>query len=255
MFSIARVTRRSFWAFLGIASLVFCGGANAQSPSSVGQWSKTTKWPQLAAHAHLLANGKVLFWPKADTPQIYDPIAKTFSAATPASFDIFSSGHAFLPDGRLLVAGGFMGNKVGLPNAAIYDPVADSWTDLPDMFSGRFLPTNTTLSNGDILVTGGYLNEFVGPNRSLQVWQLSRPTNKWRYLNGASLGLPVDPWMVLTPSGQVFDTGPYPATRLLDPTGVGHWGSIITTKLGTPRDYGTAVTYAPGKVLDRRRRR
>jgi hypothetical protein len=220
----------------------------AQSaPSSVGQWSKPTKWPQTAAHAHLLANGKVLFWPTGDTPEIYDPVAQTFTAAAAASFDIFSSGHAFLPDGRLLVSGGFKANKVGLPNAAIYDPVGNSWTDLPNMFSGRFLPTDTTLSNGDILVTGGYLNQFVGPNRSLQVWQLG--PGKWRYLNGASLGLPVDPWIVSAPNGQVFDTGPYPATRLLDPSGVGHWSGVITTKFNSPRDYGTAVTYAPGKVL------
>ncbi len=248
MFTSTNVTRRLFWAFLSIASLAFCGVVTAQStPSSVGQWTKTTKWPQTAAHASLLANGTVLFWPTADTPQIYDPVAKTFASAMPASFDIFSSGHAFLPDGRLLVAGGFKTNKVGLLNASIYDPVSNSWTDLPDMNAGRFLPTATTLSGGDILVTGGYNNHFVGPNRSLQVWQ--QGPNKWRYLNGAVLGLPVDPWMVLAPSGQVFDTGPYPATRLLDTTGVGHWGPIVTTKFNSPRDYGTAVTYAPGKVL------
>ncbi len=240
--------RKPFWALLGMASLIICATMTAQSaPSNVGQWTKPSKWPFSAAHAHLLANGKVLFWPTAGTPEIYDPVAGTFTAAAPAGFDIFSSGHAFLPNGQLLVAGGWKDNKVGLPNAAIYDPVANSWTQLPNMFSGRFLPTNTTLSNGDILVTGGYLNHFVGPNRSLQVWQLGPQT--WRYLNGASYGLPVDPWIFSVPNNLVFDGGPYPATRLLNPTGVGHWGNVITTKLGTPRDYGTAVNYAPGKVM------
>jgi hypothetical protein len=247
MFSTTKATQKLFWALLSFASLTICSVMNAQSPSSVGQWTKATKWPQTAAHASLLANGKVLFWPTVDTPQIYDPVAKTFTAATPAAFNIFSSGHTFLPDGRLLVAGGYKSNKVGLPNAAIYDSVADSWTEITDMFSGRFLPTNTTLSNGDVLVTGGYLNHFVGPNRSLQVWQLG--PGKWRYLNGASLGLPVDPWMVAAPNGMVFDAGPYPATRLLDPSGVGHWAAPINTKYNAPRDYGTAVSYASGKVL------
>jgi Domain of unknown function (DUF1929)/IPT/TIG domain/Kelch motif len=248
MFTTTNATRKLFWALLGIASLTLCGEVTAQSaPSSVGQWSKPSKWPQTAAHAHLLANGKVLFWPTGDTPQIYDPVAGTFTSATPAGFDIFSSGHAFLPNGQLLVAGGYKGNKVGLPNVAVYDPVGNAWTQLPNMFSGRFLPTNTTLSNGDILVTGGYLNHFVGPNRSLQVWELG--PGKWRYLNGASLGLPVDPWMFSVPGNQAFDAGPYPATRLLNPSGVGHWSGVITTKFNSPRDYGTAAMYAPGKVL------
>lgn len=241
-------TRRLFCALLCIASLIFCAGMTAQNaPSNVGQWTKPTKWPLSAAHAHLLANGKVLFWPTADTPEIYDPVAGTFTAATPAGFDIFSSGHAFLPNGQLLVAGGWKGNKVGLPNAAVYDPVGNAWTQLPNMFTGRFLPTNTTLFNGDILVTGGYVDAYVGPNRSLQVWQ--QGPQSWRYLNGASYGLPVDPWIFSIPNNEVFDAGPYPATRILNPSGVGHWGNVITTKLGTPRDYGTAVNYAPGQVM------
>jgi hypothetical protein len=248
MFTATNLTRKLFWALLAIASLTLCVEMIAQAaPSSVGQWSKPSKWPQTAAHAHLLANGKVLFWPTGDTPQIYDPVAGTFTSAAPAGFDIFSSGHAFLPNGQLLVAGGYKGNKIGLPNAAVYDPARDAWTQLPNMFSGRFLPTNTTLSNGDILVTGGYLNHFVGPNRSLQVWELG--PGKWRYLNGASLGLPVDPWIFSVPGSQVFDAGPYPATRLLNPSGVGHWSGVITTKFNSPRDYGTAAMYAPGKVL------
>ena len=241
-------TRKLFCALLGIASLIFCAGMTAQStPASVGQWTKPTKWPSSPAHAQLLPNGNVLFWPTAGTPEIYNPGTGAFTTSAPASFDIFSSGDAFLPNGQLLVAGGWKGNKIGLPNAAIYDPVADAWTQLPNMFAGRFLPTNTTLSNGDILVTGGYINAFAGPNRSLQVWQLG--PQSWRYLNGASLGLPVGPWIYSVPGDQVFDAGPYPATRLLNPSGVGHWGTAITTKLGTPRDYGTSVNYAPGQVL------
>jgi len=55
--------------------------------------------------------------------------------------------------------------------------------------------------------------------------------------------------MFSVPGSQVFDAGPYPATRLLNPSGVGHWSGVITTKFNSPRDYGTAAMYAPGKVL------
>lgn len=133
------VRRRQLWRLLILAApLALCGVLSAQSndPSSVGQWSTTEQWPNLAVHGHMLTNGKVLFWPQfaqGDTPEIYDPIANTFAAATPAGFNIFCSGHTILPNGQVFVAGGHVAIEVGLKNAAIYDPATNAWTQLPDM--------------------------------------------------------------------------------------------------------------------------
>ncbi|MGA9966389.1 MAG: galactose oxidase-like domain-containing protein [Terriglobales bacterium] len=245
-------TRKLFWILLSAVCLLgLCAETLAQSsPSSIGQWSKPRKWPELAPDAVLLPSGKVLFWAASgngDTPQIYDPIANTFTAAPPSGFDMSSSGHAFLATGQLLVAGGSAGPKIGVPNAAIYDPVANAWTQLPNMFAGRYQPTATTLPNGDILVQGGYYDQLTGPNRLPQVWQVG--PGSWRYLNGAVFGLPINNWMFVSPDGKVFNPGPYPKTYYLDPTSIGHWSLLGGTQLKVIRSYGTSVTYDVGKVL------
>src|ERR1700730_6641254 len=174
------------------AGLSLSGGLSAQSggPSTIGEWSTPQKWPNLAVHAHLLTNGKVLFWPQfaqGDIPTIYDPMANTFTSVPQAGFNIFCSGHTILPNGQVFVAGGHVAIEVGLPNAAIYDPGANSWTQLPSMNDGRWYPTATTLSNGDVLVLGGDVTPFHGTNLIPQIWELA-PT-KWRYLNSAPLSV------------------------------------------------------------------
>ena len=54
--------------------------------------------------------------------------------------------------------------------------------------------------------------------------------------------------MLLAPNGRVFDAGPSATTRYLNTSGTGAW-SDVATRVGGVRDYGSAVMYAPGKVL------
>ena len=138
--------------------LIVVSSASAQDPATVGQFSSVTTWPYIATHAHVLPTGKVLWWPPfadGDNPTLWDPSTNTNTAATQAGANIFCSGHAFLPNGQLLVAGGHVGNWMGLPNAYMYNPLNNTWTRLPDMNNGRWYPTNTTLPNGDMLVISG----------------------------------------------------------------------------------------------------
>ena len=138
-----------------VAHLIAVSSASAQDPGTVGQVSSVTTWPYRTVHAHLLPMGKVLWWPpfeNGDNPTLWNPSTNTNTALTHVGANIFCSGHAFLPDGQLLVAGGHLGTWMGLPNAYIYNPLNDTWTRLPDMNNGRWYPTNTTLPNGDVLV-------------------------------------------------------------------------------------------------------
>src|ERR1051325_11070929 len=110
--------------------------ASGQTPASVGQFSSVTTWPYQAVHAQLLPTGKVLWWPSfenGDNPTLWDPATNTNTAITQAGANIFCAGHAFLPAGRLLVAGGHAGTYLGLPNAYIFSYLNNSWTRLPDM--------------------------------------------------------------------------------------------------------------------------
>jgi N-acetylneuraminic acid mutarotase len=152
-------------------------GLQAQSdPRTVGQWSSVQTWPYRAVHTHLLPNGKVLSWSQfteGDKTQIFDPSTNSVATSTIAPFNTFCAGHAFLPDGRLLVAGGHIADGVGLQHAAIFDFRNNSWSTLPDMNAGRWYPTNTTLANGDILVLGGTIDSASGNDKLPQIWQQS----------------------------------------------------------------------------------
>jgi hypothetical protein len=60
-----------------------------------------------------------------------------------------------LPDGRVLVAGGF-GTSDVLSSAQLYDPAAGMWTTTGSLGSARRLHTATLLSSGKVLVSGGF---------------------------------------------------------------------------------------------------
>ncbi len=203
----------------------------------------------MAVHAHVLPTGKVLWWPSfslGDNPQLWNPATNVITAAPKAGANIFCSGHAFLPDGRLLVGGGHIDDYVGIPNANIYDPFSNAWTRLPDMNNGRWYPTNTTLPNGDVLVSSGWIDTTQGVNVEPQVWQTA--TGSWRNLTAAHLALPFYPFMHLAPNGKVFCAGPSAVTRYLDVTGAGAWSVVANSNFGT-RNWGSSVMYDDGKVL------
>jgi hypothetical protein len=222
--------------------------------------------PNVAVHAHLLPNGKVLFWGRRDhpdgsmhehicTPHVWTPGTTTFTAThAPARADggtvnLFCSGHAFLPDGRLLVVGGHLRDGDGVNQACVFDPADDSWTALPLMNSGRWYPTATSLPDGRVLVLSGSFSDGHNDviNHVPQVWD----GTQWQDI-ADFVALPLYPRMHVAPDGRVLMSGSNAATHLLDTHGTGHW-----TRLPEPggvrpngeRQYGSAVAYEPGKVL------
>jgi Galactose oxidase-like, Early set domain/Fibronectin type III domain/Glyoxal oxidase N-terminus len=203
-------------------------------------------WPIEAIHAHLLPTGKVLLWTRGERSQLWNPATNAVTPAATSGANIFCSGHAFLGNGQLLVAGGHVTSFVGLPNAYTYDVFNNTWTRLPDMNNGRWYPTSTTLPNGDVLVISGTIDSNRNTNVEPQVWE--NATGSWRNLSTAHLALPFYPFMFVAPNGKVFCAGPDQATRYLDATGTGDWSSVASNHYGT-RKWGSAVTYGDGKVL------
>src|SRR4029453_633596 len=117
-------------------------------------------------HAHLLPTGKVMIWPgdggiSGNDPRLWNPADASVTVLAKPGYDLFCSGHAFLADGRLFVAGGHIQNFVGLNKAYLYNPFSNTWAAAPDMNappdmnSGRWYPAVTTLANGDALVVSG----------------------------------------------------------------------------------------------------
>ena len=224
--------------------------AHAQT-SAIGRWDNGPNLPYFPTHIHLLPNSTVMVWPgdgvNGDNPQVWNPASGSVTPLARLGFDPFCSAHTFLPDGRLFVAGGHIANWVGLPDAAIYNSPINTWTRQPQMNAGRWYPTATGLPNGDVLVVSGTVDTPSGINTLPQVWQSA--TGTWRNLTSAVLNLPIYPYMFLAPNGSVFNAGPEVTTRYLNTAGTGAWTPVANRTFNALRDYGSAVTYAPGKIL------
>jgi hypothetical protein len=203
-------------------------------------------WEYMSRHAHLLPSGKVLFWQAKGDAQVWDPETSVVTKIPTVAANIFCSGHSFLADGRLHISGGHVTTRVGIPDSYVYDVNTNSWTRLQNMSSARWYPSNITLPNGDVLAVSGQIDSTVGMNPLPSVWEAA--TGIWRDLTSAQLVLPYYPFLAMAPNGKVFLAGPAPTTRFLDTTGTGAWSVVADSNYGT-RNWGSAVTYASGKVL------
>jgi hypothetical protein len=208
----------------------------------LGQWSAVSPAPIVQLHLNLLVSGKVLSWGGVGDPHTWDPATGVF-AAVPSPSLVFCGGHSFLPDGRLLVTGGHINNDRGLPNTNLFDPATGAWLALPAMARGRWYPTNTTLPSGEVVTIAG-ADETGAHVPVPEVWDGSA----WRRLTSAGLELPYYPRTFVAPDGRIFYAGEQQQSRYLDVAGLGRWTDGPLRRFGT-RDYGSAVMYAPGKIL------
>jgi hypothetical protein len=110
----------------------------------------------LSSDASLLPDGRVLFATSQgdgplDVVEVYDPVTNRFSVVKPLNRPRGYQAQTLLADGRVLVAGGHLGNAPALVGE-VYDPATDTWTDtangIPEEHSIGLL---TTLPNGQAL--------------------------------------------------------------------------------------------------------
>ena len=121
----------------------------------------------LAVHAALLHTGDVLFFagssndPDAAAGRRYGTRVWHYPApdmsAPDTPVDLFCCGHACLPDGRLLAAGGTERYDpfIGLRQAVVFDPAVGRWVPEPHIGKGRWYPTLVALPDGDVLAVSG----------------------------------------------------------------------------------------------------
>ncbi|MEO7298345.1 MAG: kelch repeat-containing protein [Verrucomicrobiota bacterium] len=129
----------------------------------------------VARHAHtstLLSDGRVLVVGGLDIyafltdSEIYDPISGSWSKSGNLGYPgkTFSGRYlhtaTLLPNGKVLVAGGYIqGGFVG-NDLEVFDPATGVWTYTGNLRSGRDNHTATLLPNGKVLIAGG--NSFSG---------------------------------------------------------------------------------------------
>ena len=237
-----------------------------ESSATRGQWGPVFQLPNTAVHAHVLPNGLLLTWGRRDkpdqsldvhecTPFLWDPSTSQV-ATTPqpmlkdgkTKINLFCSGHTFLPDGRLLVAGGHFADSKGLDQATLYDPASNAWTPTALMNHGRWYPTATTLPDGSVLVlSGSFAQDNQTPNNRVpQVWIDGTWTSIASLPDGGTFDL--YPRMHVTSKGLLFMSGPQVQTWTLDVSNGGHW-TKIAKRDNALRDYAPSVMYDVDKVI------
>ena len=246
------------------AAVISAVPSRAQPPT-IGQWTGVIDWPIEVIHAAMLPTGKVMIWQSwRESVGLWDPVTEQFSAADLPLHNPFCSGHAWLPDGRLLIAGGHIENNVGEARANIYNPFTNTWADnVPNMpnvpsnptppsgnanKNGRWYPSATTLGNGDVLVLSGDMDYAGNTNPLPQIYQAA--TNSWSNLTTAYNVLPLYPRVFLAPNGSVYSLSDYGGnTERLNTAGTGSWTTVANTHFDGRPNYGSAVMYDAGKVV------
>ncbi len=207
-----------------------------------GSFAPPAYWPAdtpVIIHVSVLPDGRVLFWGRdkvkdglgnptefdeigKSTVRIWNPATGLFQAVNNFTTNLFCSGHNFMPDGRLFVAGGhknlYPNSLVGDEHTNIFDPATNSWSNGPNMEKGRWYPFNVTLETGEIaIVAGTYQNGTGNPPPVAKQYkpELYNPkTNTLTLLNqpGITGEFPNYPYLFLDPrvggNRGVFIAGP-----------------------------------------------
>ncbi|HEX2324841.1 MAG TPA: galactose oxidase-like domain-containing protein [Chloroflexota bacterium] len=192
----------------------------------MGTWQVLPESSEVAAvHAALLPTGEVVYYSGNTGPdvpaqvRVWNPADG--SVRTPPNVpdtDLFCSGHALLPDGRLFVCGGTGRYSTGPDDpwggskaAYIFDPVG-GWERVADMAFGRWYPSVICLPDGRMLVASGDDNGITA-----QSVERYNPFAGWEVLPpSADRDLPLYPRLHVLPNGEVACAGQGAATAILN---------------------------------------
>jgi N-acetylneuraminic acid mutarotase len=253
----------------GKVLVIHRGSAELYDPAS-RTWTSTGSLNQARASytATLLANGKVLVAGGAggavglndfDSAELYDPASGTWTFTGSMNNARRSHTATLLPDGKVLVAGGFFDipNSIlqsgsPLSSAELYDPASGTWRTTGQLVDARYDQTATLLSDGRVLVAGGR----AGPSRygpSIATAELYDPASGTWTATGSLNTARRFHTATLLPDGKVLVTGGIDShvgylasAELYDPQ-IGTW--TPTSDLSTVRVSHTATLLPTGKVL------
>jgi hypothetical protein len=192
----------------------------ACAPAGGGSHAPTLDAQIVGIHAAVLRTGKVLLFsfgnanPHEAVSRVLDPVTGAL-ATPPESHHLFCSGHSFLGDGRLFVAGGHGSEVTGLHT---FDPGTGKWTHVGDMANGRWYGTCTTLPDGKVFVIsgtkgiGGPIGSNSPVNHTSQVYDPASgikpekplPTPFSNYFPPAFTTIDLYPFVYVLPSGKLL---------------------------------------------------
>lgn len=189
-------------------------------------------------HAALLHTGRVVIFGFSDLDD-HVGVSRVLEPTTgqvdepPESHNLFCSGHSFLSNGDLLVAGGHHHDLAGIHR---FDATTEEWSHVGDMPNGRWYPTCTTLADGKVFVISGTKGDGgpVGPtspvNHSVQIYdpavgmgpEQAVPLPFSAFFPPSFSTIDLYPFVYLLPSG-ILLVHSRNTTRFYDPA-AGVWG-------------------------------
>ena len=202
------------------------------NPGAVGQWGPCEDLETVPVHINLLPDGRLLYWGRDKHPDTYDtagscntytwhPVTKVKSGAMPtAATNLFCSAHSFLPDGRLMVAGGHDRDTmfpdqelIGETEINLFDFQNSSWTlSGKRMEQGRWYPSSLALGDGVISIFSGTYwdgtrlsnqRPFIQSNKFPNFYSASGATDQLTRAND-DLDIRNYPYLHLTADGKAF---------------------------------------------------
>jgi uncharacterized protein (TIGR03437 family) len=131
-----------------------------------GSWTLTGELavPRTTPAAVLLPNGKVLLAGGTNNnasvnptniAELYDPATGQWSGAASMAVARDGTTATLLPNGKVLLAGGYTNGFAVLRSTELYDPVGGAWSSGGEMNRVRSVHTATLLPSGKVLVAGG----------------------------------------------------------------------------------------------------
>ena len=231
-----------------VAAAAVAGPANV-----VGEWGPLTPWPVVGIHTALLPDGKVMSFDSVGDratesfsqhdftrATVWDPATGQHTSVNlpPGTFNLFCAGLAHLVDGTVFLAGGNKNSSLqGIAQTHVFKVNPYAWSRTADMAFERWYPSVTPLANSEMLITEG------GPDTP----EVRAVNGAIRQLTGATLGLPLYPWLDVAPDGRAFYSGPDSRMLSLTTSGSGSWQSVGSGD--GSRDYGSRAVFDVGKVL------
>jgi galactose oxidase-like protein/glyoxal oxidase-like protein len=215
-------------------------------------------------HVSTLANGQAFCFGFGDGGMgpdpgsfMIDPATGTIASPT-TKHHLFCSGHALLPDGRLVIMGGH-GDEVRAIH--LFDPATVSLERTDDMPHGRWYPTVTVLPDGRAAVMSG--SQGSGPigahnpvNGTVQVFDVTKPPGRRLageehtpspfspHFPAGHQDIDLYPWNFVLPDGRML-VHCRNSTRFWHPGTPGHWDpEILKAQRNESRTYpgqGTCV--------------